>query len=104
LALSHREVLNNFTASLPTLAERENRYASNLVYNAKEEISYKLVSENDYNLEVPYMLLTGGWQTDTENDKWQLLDSNESIPGLSTDKKDYRLVDVEVVYPKNNYF
>ena len=104
MALSHREILNNFTASLPTLEERQERYASNLVYNEKEEISKKLVADESYDLGIPYMLLTGGWQTDNKNDKWKLLNSNNLTPDLPADKKDYRLVDVEVIYPKTTYF
>jgi hypothetical protein len=52
------------------------------------------------------MTITGGWKTE-ENNKWQLLNSSsarvENNPGLPTGKKDYRLVDVEVHYPKKGF-
>lgn len=102
-ALDDRTILNNYTASLPTLEEREASYLSNnKVYDAYGNISYDEVSNPDYNLEIPYMVLTGGYATETDA-KWTLKDSsNRGDPQLPTGKKDYRLVDVKVVYPKSD--
>lgn len=102
-ALSDRVILNNYTASLPTLAERQARYDTNNVFNAAGEVDYLMVSAEDYNLQIPYMKLTGGWATEAKS-KWQLKPQASANVGLPTTKKDYRMVDVEVIYPENDYF
>jgi hypothetical protein len=60
-ALSNRTILNNYTASLDTITERQNLFDSNNVYDSSDNISYSLVSAEDYDLQIPYMLLTGGY-------------------------------------------
>ena len=95
-ALSEKEVLDNYTASLPTLQEKQKEFASNDVYNG-DKISFDLVSSDTYDLQIPYMKLTGGYPSKSKDEKW-VMGSGE--PGLPTSKKDYRFVDIEVVYPK----
>ena len=100
-----QDILNNYITTLPNLNDRKKAYEDNQVYdNRHENIDYKLVSNPNYNLQIPYMTLTGGYKT-VETSKWKL-ESEKQIgsPGLPTDKKDYRMVNVEVVYPNTEQF
>ena len=49
-ALNDNEILNNYTASLPTLEERQNRFNSNNVYNEENEINYEDIIAESYDL------------------------------------------------------
>lgn len=102
-ALGDRVILNNYTASLATLEERQASYDSNNVYDSNGKIDYIKVAAEDYNLQVPYMVLTGGYATEKES-KWQRKDSSDTEGRLPTGKKDYRMVDVKVHYPKTPLF
>ena len=103
-ALSDSDILNNYTASLPTLAERQERFDSNNVYNEEGLIDYEDVSAEHYDLQIPYMTIVGGWACNPD-DKWQMLPADKvGIAALPTGKKDYRMIDVSVVYPKTDYF
>lgn len=101
-ALSSGDILNNFTASLPTLADREEKYESNLVLDpVTGKVSLSKVSAQAYDLTIPYMLITGGMSCDK---KFKLDAANQSTTGLPTGKKTYKLIDCEIKYPKTALF
>lgn len=102
-ALSSKVVLDNYIASLPTVQDRQNKFDSNNVFDANGNIDFVLVSAEEYNLQIPYMKITGGWATEPKA-KWQLKGQTNANVGLPTGKKDYRLIDVEVFYPETELF
>ena len=98
-ALPDGDILNNFTASLPTLEERQKQFASNNIYNSDNEIDYEDISAENYDLQIPYMTIVGGWGCN-KDDKWEMLPADQvGDAALPTGKKDYRMIDVSVVYP-----
>lgn len=103
-ALGDRMILNNYTASLDTLTERQNTYDDNNVYNESNLIDYEKVLAEDYDLQIPYMVLTGGYATGLNDDKWCRVTSSDKEARLPVGKKDYRMVDVKVHYPDIDYF
>lgn len=99
-ALNSQTILNNYTASLSTNEERQERYATNNVL-VNSQIHYNTVVSEDYDLQIPVMTITGGYAT---KDKWTIDTTSDSEAKLPTGKKDYRMIDVSVKYPKNALF
>ena len=103
-ALSDRVILNNYTSTLSTLDEKQQAFDSNNVYDTSGKINYLKVASDEYNLQIPYMKITGGWATVSKDKKWQLRGQSNANAGLPKGKEDYRLIDVEVKYPNNSLF
>ena len=103
MALSHREILNNYTASFSNIIEKEQKYNTNNVFNVSTGKVDLNKLENDYDLQIPYMKIVGGWPTQSKR-KWTLQTDSTQKPGLPTGKKDFKLIDVYVRYPDNDYF
>lgn len=97
-ALNSSLILNNYTASLPTNEARQTRYDSNNVL-VNQQVNYNTVMSEDYDLQIPVMTITGGYAT---KDKWTVDTSTDSEAKLPTGKKDFRMIDVSVRYPKDN--
>lgn len=100
-ALGDDDILNNFTASLPTLEERQVKYDSNNIFS-NSAIDLNKIRSADYDLQIPYVLIRGGYPTYEEN-KWQLSTSDRT-PGLPTGKKTYKMCDVDIHYPDTPLF
>ena len=92
-------ILNNYQASLNTLEERQASYKENLI-KIGSKISLDAISGTEYPLQIPYVKITGGYQS---SDEFIMAgQSSNNVQALPTGKKDFRAVDIEVIYPKKN--
>jgi hypothetical protein len=83
---------------------RELSYEQNLIRNIKGDINLDLIESEGYNLQIPYVKIVGGYGCvkDLMNEA-----SVNNVPALPVGKKDYRAIDIEMIYPKehqNPYF
>ena len=99
-------ILNNYQASLSSLEERQASYEeNNIKNNSTKKITLEAIEAETYPLQIPYVKIVGGYKSSkdfTMSDK-----DSSNIQALPTAKKDFRAIDIEVIYPRedqNPYF
>ena len=100
-ALDQTTILENYQASLGSLAEREASYNSNNILD-NNQLDLRLIEAEDYPLEIPYVKITGGFNSSKE--MVMGVPGSENGFGLPIGKKDYRLISFDLKYPKTGYF
>ena len=107
--LNEQTILNNYQATLGTLAEREASYNENLIRKIDGSINLDLVAAEEYPLRIPYVKIIGGYgvNKDKVTGKYIVNGQEGNVQALPSNKKDYRSIDIEVIYPtkeQNPYF
>ncbi len=101
-ALGDITILNNYQASL-SLADREANYKDNLILDSENRVSLSAILDNpNYKLDIPLVKITGGYSCDKNFGMAEYNPNNKYQ--LPTGKKDYRLIDFEIIYPDNYLF
>ena len=109
-ALDAATILNNYQATLETLDARQASYERNLIRNINGDIDLEAIEDKNYDLQLPYVKITGGYQINKDKITGNMVMANKSdsnVPALPVGKKDYRAIDLELHYPtekQNPYF
>lgn len=102
--LDEQTILNNYQATLGTLRERQASYEENLIRRLDGSINLDLIAAENYPLQIPYVKIIGGYKSGKD---FIMAAAESNVQSLPTNKKDYRAIDIEVIYPteqQNPYF
>ena len=55
-------ILNNVQSTLATKEEREAKHLENLIYNAQGKIDLRRIRDLSYDLKIPYVMISGGYE------------------------------------------
>ena len=105
IGLDEQTVLNNYQATIGSLEERQKNYYENSIRNLEGNIDLEAVESQNYNLQIPYVKIYGGYQANKDFSMTAAAPNN--IPALPTGKKTFKAIDIEIIYPKehqNSYF